>query len=164
MTSSRIFKLLVLCSGLAALASLWPWYTAGEPVDRLFLRVAAGILVIALLVGLVGADTRPRLMLRFLAALFALAAVIAYAADVSGAAGTTNVTSGSLLQYMQNFAPVLLAATQRTIEHWGGSTLWDPVLTSILSIPAYVTFLLLALAAGLASRPRHRVQIFINDH
>ena len=162
MTSSRIFKLLMLFSGLAALASLWPWYASGEPVDRLMLRIAAGFLVAAMLVGLIGADTRPRLMLRFLAALFALAAAIAYAADVSQPAGADQGSS-SLLQYMQNFAPVLLAATQRTVEHWTGPVVWDPVLTSILSIPAYMIFIMLALAAGLASRPRHRVQIFIND-
>jgi hypothetical protein len=41
---------------------------------------------------------------------------------------------------------------------------WDPLLTSILGLPASLIFLMLAIAAGIAGRPRRRVQIFVNDY
>lgn len=163
MTSSRLFKLLLFLAGVAGAVAAWSRYTEGAWTDPIFLRTAIAIGFVAMIVGLIGADTRPRLMLRFLAALFALVAVIAYAADWSQPTAPQAEAPSSLLQYLQHFAPVLAAATQKTVERWLGSFAWDPVLTTLLSLPAYFIFLLLALAAGLASRPRHSVKIFVND-
>ena len=147
----------------AALAAFWSWRMSEGTPDHTFIRIAIASAIAATIVGLIGADTRPRLMLRFVAALFALVAVIAYAADFSRPPGGENSGAVSLLQYLQNFAPVFVAAAKTTIERWFGSFMWDPVMTTVLSLPAYLLFLLLALAAGLAGRPRHRVQIFVND-
>ena len=163
-TSSRIFKLLVVLAALAAAGAYWDWYVDQAPPDAWLIRIAIGALVAAVAVGLIGADTRPRLMLRFLAALFALVAVIAFAADVARPVAEGGVRgSWSLFTYLQNFAPSLLGALERTISR-ADPVVWDPVFTSIMAIPAYLLFAILAVLAGLAGRPRHRVQIFINDH
>ena len=164
MTSSRLLKVFAALALLFAAAAAWLWYTTGDSPNQTLTRLSAATLLAALVTGLVGADTRPRLMLRFLAALFALFALIAFAADLARepAAGES-VGSISLLQHLQTLAPSLAAAMERWISHSFGTAAWSPILTSFLSLPASLTFLGLAIIAGIAGRPRQRVRIFVND-
>ncbi|MGQ0456091.1 MAG: hypothetical protein ACT4OU_03400 [Hyphomicrobium sp.] len=119
--------------------------------------------VAATAAALVGADTRPRVALRFLAALMALIAVVALAADWSAPAiDGARPPAKSLLAYLELFAPTLTAAIKSRVTNAVGATAWDPALTSVLGLPAWLLFAALAALAGLAGRPRRRVQIFIN--
>ena len=114
---------------------------------------------------LVDVDTRPRLMLRFLAALFALFALISLAGDLSRPAiGGESFAATSLMQHLQALAPSFVAALEKSVSRSIGPFVWDPLLTSILGLPASLIFLMLAIAAGIAGRPRRRVQIFVNDY
>jgi len=166
MTSSRLLKLFAGLSGLCILAAFWLWHATGEAPDRWLIRLAGASFLAALVIGLVDAGSRPRLMLRFLAALFALVTLIAFAADISRPPSGDGQSHGAipLMQHLQTLAPSLVAEVERSVSRSIGPFAWDPVLTSILALPASLIFLVLAIAAGWLGRPRRRVQIFINDH
>jgi hypothetical protein len=165
MTSSRLLKALALLSLSCMAAAAWIWHSTGEPPGHWLLRTATVSFFAALIVALVSADTRPRMLMRFLSALFALFALIAFAADISRPAMDGQAFgSMSLLQHMQALAPAFITALQHTIENSAGTAAWDPLITSVLSLPAWLIFLLLALGAGLLGRPRQRIRIFVNDY
>lgn len=165
MTSSRLLKVFALLSLLSILAAVWYWRATGEAPSRWLVRAAVASFLAALVMGVVNVDTRPRLMLRFLSALFALFTLIAFAADVSRPpVEGQSWTAISLLQHLQTLAPSSVTALERSVSRSVGSFVWDPILTSILSLPASLIFLVLAIGAGFLSRPRQRVRIFMNDY
>ena len=163
MTSSTLLKAFSALAAAAAASYVWLWYSSGEPPTSWLIRIAAVAFLIALVAGVANRESRPRLMLRFLAALFALFTSISFAADVSRprADGEGAI---SLLQHLHNLAPAFLAALERTITRAADAFAWEPVMTSILSLPATMIFLLLAIACGYLGRPRRRVRIFANDY
>jgi hypothetical protein len=165
MTTSRLLKFFAVLSLLSTLAALWLWYATGAPPTRWLIRLSIASFFAALVTSLIDVDTRPRLMLRFLAALFALFALISLAADISRPAiAGENFTATSLMQHLQAVAPSFVAGLEKSVSRSVGPFFWDPILTSILGLPASLLFLLLAIAAGVAGRPRRRVQIFVNDY
>ena len=102
------------------------------------------------------------IVLRFIGSLFLLGAVIALTADLSRPAAPNAPAFTSLLKHWSEFAPQSLKAAQQTIETNAHPLLWDPVLHSLLSVPAWMTFSALALIFLYLGRPRRRVDIFIN--
>lgn len=165
MTSSRLFKAFVLVFLLCALAALWSWHTTGEPPSHWLVRGSIASLVAALVAGVVNPDTRPRMLMRFLAGLFALFSLIAFAADVSRPALDGQGRAAiSLLQHLQMLAPTFVTALERSVEGSIGAFAWDPILTSVLSLPASFFFFVLAVIAGVLGRPRQRIRIFVNDY
>lgn len=165
MTTSRLLKFFAVLSLLSTLAALWLWYATGAPPPRWLMRLSIASFFAALVMSLVDVDTRPRLMLRFLAALFALFALISLAADISRPAiAGESFTATSLMQHLQAVAPSFVAGLEKSVSRSVGPFFWDPILTSILGLPASLLFLLLAIAAGVAGRPCRRVQIFVNDY
>ena len=165
MTSSQLLKALAFLSIACVAAAAWIWHATGAPPDHWLLRIAGLSFFAALIVALASADTRPRMLMRFLAALFALFALISLASDISRpVADGQSLGSMSLLQHMQTLTPTFVAALQRTIENATASFVWDPLLTSVLSLPAWLIFLALAAGAGFLGRPRRRVRIFVNDY
>jgi hypothetical protein len=165
MTSSTLLKVFSALAAASAAVYCWLWYTSGEQPTAWLLRVAAAALLIALVAGFVNPESRPRLMLRFLAALFALFTLISFAADVSRPRSDGDGEGAiSLLQHLHNLAPAFVSALERTVSRITGPVGWDPVLTSVLSLPATMIFLLLAIACGFLGRPRRRIRIFANDY
>ena len=147
---------------LATLAALIVWRSTEEPPPFWLQLIAMASGIAALVIALVSKHTRPRLMLRFLAALFALLAVIAFASDWTIArSGAGDVGSASLLDHLTTFTPSLIASIKNSTSEMN-SVLWDPVLTSVLNLPAWLLFAILAILSGYAGRPRHQVRIFIN--
>jgi len=165
MTSSVLLKIFAGLAALSATAYGCLWYAAGEPNNGWLLRLALAAFLLTVVMSVVNPETRPRLMLRFLAALFALCTLIAFAADISRIpVDGTSPDSISLMQHLQSWAPAFLAALQRSVTSSTEPFLWDPVLTSILSLPGTVIFLLLTIACGYLGRPRRRIRIFANDY
>jgi hypothetical protein len=165
MSSSRLLRVFAVLSLLSTTAALWLWYSTGEPPDHLLVQVSVVSFVAALVMSVIDADTRPRLMLRFLAALFALFALIAFAADVSRPPlDGQSQPAISLLQHLRSLAPALVQAMERSVSRSTDPFVWDPILTTILSLPASLIFLVLAIGAGFLGRPRRRVKIFINEN
>lgn len=96
-------------------------------------------------------------LLRFLAALFLLAAVILFFAGV-----TQQGTHTSTATHWQSISPSSFAAFQASVTRNIGAWAWDPVLLSVLRLPAYILFGSLALINGIAGRRRRVVNVFIN--
>ena len=158
MTAQRLLKILALVSIAMTAAAVFEWRQTGLPPPRWMLQLSLGAFALALAVGLVGAETRPRMMLRFVAALAALVATIALVSDLSHAGGGFT----SLIGHIGQFFPSVLSAVQASVERAAGAAMWDPVLTSILSMPTFILFALLAAVCGYASRRRRKLSIYAN--
>lgn len=107
------------------------------------------------------------LVLRFIGSLFLLCAVIALTSDLSKPVRTTAQSApqpafSSLLKHWSDFAPQTLSAAQKTVQTRSHPLLWDPVIRSVLAVPAWITLSLLAIAFLYIGRPRRRVDIFVN--
>ena len=162
MSSQRLFQILLFIVIAATGAAIWIWRTSGEPPPVWLNHVIFATVLAALAVFLISDALRPRLMLRFLASLFALIGVIAFAADYThgGSAGAFKATS--FLAHCNDFAPSLLASVKSSFARSPVPFVWDPVLSTLLGYPTSVIFAVLALVTGLASRPRREVRIFVN--
>jgi hypothetical protein len=101
--------------------------------------------------------------LRFISAAALVAAVIALTADVTrwqtGAGGPTFL---SLDQQIRAAAPATLDAIGQTLSRGVHPMAWDPVLTTLLALPTWLTFFALSLLLGYCARERRQVDIFIN--
>ncbi len=96
-------------------------------------------------------------LLRFLAALFLLLAVVLFVAGM-----TQHGTHTSTATHWQSISPSSYAAFQASITHKIGAWAWDPVTLSVLGLPSYILFGGLALICGFAGRRRRVVNVFIN--
>ena len=96
-------------------------------------------------------------LLRFLAALFLLLAVVLFVADLSHQGA--HVSTGT---QWDAISPSSFAAFKQSVSARFGSWAWDPVLSSILALPAYILFGALALVCGIAGRRRRVVNVFVN--
>lgn len=158
MTASRLLKFLALVSIGATLAAVMHWQQTGTAAPTWLVRVSLGAFILALAVGLIGAETRPRLMLRFLSALAALIGTIALITDLARTGGGLTALSDHLAQ----FSPSILTSMKAALTRSLGAAAWDPVATTILALPTSVVFAALALVTGYASRRRETVRIFMN--
>jgi hypothetical protein len=101
--------------------------------------------------------------LRFVAGLFLLAAVIALVSDVTRTQlGLAGGPSTSLLKHLADLAPSSLAAAQRAVQNNLHPLVWDPVLKSFLSLPAWASLAAIGLLLAYAGRRRYRVNIYTN--
>ncbi len=163
MSSQRLLKLLAFISLSATIAAIWMWRTTGAPPSPWLLRTSLVSFAGAVIVGVCAQATRPRLMLRFLAMLFSMIAVIAFAGDFahSGPDGTVGFKATSLMGHLEEFVPLLLASAKASVSR-SSSFVWDPLLTGLFGFPTFVVFGALASICGFSSRPREQVRIFIN--
>jgi uncharacterized membrane protein YfcA len=163
MTSQRVLKLLSLISLIATASAIYIWRQTGEAPSPWLIRLAIAALAGALVVFVIDRETRPRFMLQFLAALCAAVALFAITSDLTAArSGTGGFHGATLLERLDDFIPSLHASLKTSITRTLGSAAWDPILTSLLGLPAYLVFAVLALICGYAGRPRREVHIFIN--
>jgi hypothetical protein len=100
--------------------------------------------------------------LRFLGGLFLLLAVVILVADVTNARGPgSSGLAVSAAKHWSNLAPSTLAASQKSVQAIS-PLLWDPLLKTLLAIPAWCLFALTGGALSYAARRRRRVNIFTN--
>src|SRR5262249_35091072 len=102
--------------------------------------------------------------LRFIGALFALAAVIALVADLTPRASTNAVRPGmtSIAMHWNGIAPQSFSNAREAVRNRLGRWVWDPVITSVIGIPAWITLGLISAACFYVGRPRRRIEIFTN--
>jgi hypothetical protein len=102
-------------------------------------------------------------LLRFLAGIFLLVAVMAAVNDVtrSMAAGA-RVPPVSTQEHWSRLASVTLATTRNAVQRKTHPLVWDPVLVSILQLPAWGLFGLVGALLAYAGRRRREVNIFAN--
>ncbi|MEM1306657.1 MAG: hypothetical protein AAGG99_03955 [Pseudomonadota bacterium] len=102
--------------------------------------------------------------------LFALAAATAFIAQTGRAAlapgtdtpATNSMHAWSLLDHWQRLAPDSLAAAIAAIETATAPFVWDPVLSTLLGQPMWLTFAVLAAVLLFLSRRRNRISVFAN--
>ena len=101
--------------------------------------------------------------LRFVAGLFLLVAIIALVFDATRVQlGMPGPPSTSLLKHLSDFAPASLAAAQRAVQKNIHPVVWDPLIKSFLSLPAWASFGVIGLLLAYAGRRRHQINIFTN--
>ena len=160
MTSQLILKVLSLISLLATIAALYIWRQTGETPSPWVIRFAIASLAAALVLFVIDRETRPRVMLQFLSFLFAAFALFTFAADVTTSQGGFH--AASLLERIQVFAPSLETSLKSGVTRILGAAAWDPVLISLLGLPAWLVGATLSMISGYAGRARNEVQIYIN--
>lgn len=158
MTAQRLLKIFALISIGATAAAIFQWRQTGLPPSPVTLQISAGAFIAALVAGLAGQETRPRIMLRFLAAVCALVATVAFVSDMSRAGEGFTPASGHLSQ----LAPSVLAAARSGITRVFGPFAWDPAATALLGLPTFLLFAILAALFGYASRRRQELSVFVN--
>ena len=102
------------------------------------------------------------LVLRFIGSLFLLGTVIAATSDLSRPPRPNTPTFTSIYRHWSELAPQTLAAAQKTVQTRTHRYVWDPVIRTVLAIPAFVMFGALAVLLLYFGRPRRRVEIFVN--
>jgi len=101
--------------------------------------------------------------MRFIASLFLLVAVIALVSDLTRAQlGAAGAPFTPMLKYVGDFAPSSLAGAQRAVQNNIHPFVWDPVLKSLLSLPAWASLGTIGLVLAYVGRRRRRVNIFTN--
>ncbi len=96
-------------------------------------------------------------ILRLLAALALLAAVISFTSDF-----VLQRPSMTMAAYWQALSPASYAASAKAVAAFAGEWLWTRVLSAPLLLPAYVLFAVLGVVLGIAGRRRRRVDIYMN--
>ncbi len=100
---------------------------------------------------------------RFLAALFALVAVIAIIADA-----TPVITGGgafspkSVTQHWMELSPKTLESAKASVSRSASPALWEGLSSSILAIPTFAVFAIASAIFGYIGRHRRRVNVFVN--
>ena len=100
--------------------------------------------------------------LRFLGGLFLLIATLILVADITNSGGA--VAAGltvSLARHWANLAPSVLAGAQKSVQAVSPA-LWDPVLKTVLAVPAWALFAVLGATFAWLGRRRRRFNIYRN--
>ena len=102
-------------------------------------------------------------VLRLLAGLFLLIAVVAFLADATPwLNGTTGFEATSLATHWKDVAPASLERAQASVVRNAPDWVWSPLITSLLGLPTFLLFGVLAALAGFLGRHRKRIDIFAN--
>ena len=141
----------------------WAMQSYGRRMIRSLLISLAFMIARALAaVGrLIWAMIRPGL--RFISAVLLVAATVALTIDVTRwQTANDGPMFKSLAAHIRTAAPATLDNVGLAVSNALHPLVWDPVLTTILAVPAWMLLLLLAIAIGYATRERRQVNIFIN--
>lgn len=102
-------------------------------------------------------------VLRFLASLFLLIAVVALVSDVTRATGAgATFEATSIAQQWAALAPGSLQSAKAMVSRATHPLVWDTLVAPLINTPAFVLFGALALLSGIAGRRRERLNIFVN--
>jgi hypothetical protein len=102
-------------------------------------------------------------VLRFLASLFALVAVVALVTDATPAlTGTGPFKATSVVGYWRELAPSTLLTARAAVTRMTFPWVWDPVIASVLGLPAAALFGGLALVCGYFGRRREQMKLHVN--
>lgn len=99
-------------------------------------------------------------VLRFLASLFMLVAVIALVADATGPlSGAAPFRATAFAKHWSDIAPITYKAAQSAVSQRAAPWVWDPLILSVINLPTFVLFGALALLAGYGGRRRRSISI-----
>jgi hypothetical protein len=102
-------------------------------------------------------------VLRFLASLCLLVAVIAFVADLTPwLLGAKPYASTSFAKQWGDMAPATLQAAKLSVSRTIGPWAWDWGIGAIIRLPTSLLFGLTAAMFGFAGRRRRRIDVFVN--
>lgn len=93
-----------------------------------------------------------RFFFRFLAVMALAVAVILAVVDATRSIAASDLVLTPLVASWSSVSPATLAGVQAAAERYVLAALWDPVMLSILSLPGFAVFLILALLFQLIGR------------
>lgn len=103
------------------------------------------------------------MVLRFIAAVLLLIAVVAFVADLTRPlSGGGRFVPTTIARQWQTFAPASMQAAKAAVGRRSHPLVWDLVIWPTISTPLSLLFGGLALAAGYAGRRRNKVNIYTN--
>jgi hypothetical protein len=105
---------------------------------------------------------RKMALLRLLAGIFFLFAALAFAADVTRAAGGGSFTMTSFAAHWGAFAPQMLASAKKAVSTNLYPFVWDSMIWRLLLLPAWFLLGAIGLMFAHLGRRQRRVNIFIN--
>lgn len=102
-------------------------------------------------------------VLRFIASLFALVAVVALVADATPTLnGSAPFAMNTVVADWMLLAPATLVAARTAVLGATAPWVWDSLVMSVIGLPAPILFGLLALAFGFLGRRREEMKLHIN--
>lgn len=102
-------------------------------------------------------------VLRFIAGLLLLVAVIALVADLTPwLQGGKPFASTSFVKHWTDMAPATLKAAQASVTRAAGAWAWDLFVAKPIRLPTWMLFGMLAGLFGWLGRRRRRVDVFVN--
>lgn len=102
-------------------------------------------------------------VLRFLAGLCLIAALIAFVTDYSRPRGPGGAFRATTLERMWNeAAPKSLSATRQTVSHAVSPAVWNMTAGAVLQLPTFLAFGLLAGLFGFLGRRRSSINVYVN--
>jgi hypothetical protein len=101
-------------------------------------------------------------VLRFLAGLLLLVAVIALVFDATRTLAGHRLVLSSLGEQWANIAPGTLSSARRAVERQVHPLLWQVAIAKLLLIPTWIFFGVLGIVAAYLGRQRRRANIFAN--
>lgn len=102
-------------------------------------------------------------VLRFLAALLALVAVVALLVDLTPFVTSTGPFHATpLAKHWTEITPRTLEAAKTAVSDTLSPTVWETFVVPLLSLPAFLLFGILSVLTGYAGRRRREVKIHIN--
>jgi hypothetical protein len=100
---------------------------------------------------------------RFLAALFALIAIVAFVADATPRlSGTGPLVATTLESQWERISPNSLKSARESLSGSVSPAAWTGLETIALDFPTWGVFGAFALICGIIGRRRHRVNVFVN--
>ena len=101
--------------------------------------------------------------LRFLAALFALVAVLALVSDATPSVQKQDAFAPTSFEaHWKALSPKTLESTQANLSQSLPPTVWKVLKSTVLAMPTFLLFGLLAAIFGYAGRHRHRINVYVN--
>jgi hypothetical protein len=100
---------------------------------------------------------------RFIAALFALIAIVAFFADATPRlSGTGAFVSTTIETQWERISPNTLKSARESLSKSVSPAAWRGLEAAVLGFPTWGVFGALALLCGFIGRRRHRINVFVN--
>jgi hypothetical protein len=103
------------------------------------------------------------MLFRFLAALLALIALLAFVSDVTPALnGGRAFHPSSLAEHWTTLIPASFEGAKRAVTATPAGFLWDSVVAPFLNLSTFIVLSVMSLLFGYLGRRRRRIKIFAN--
>jgi hypothetical protein len=100
---------------------------------------------------------------RFLAAVFALVAVIALVSDITQATASGQAFAAtSIAEHWAGLSPKTLQSAEASVSNMVGQGTWSALRAVPLGLPTFAVFGALAVLCGYIGRHRRRINIYVN--